>query len=152
MMSRLTLLALILPVAAVLTAPPCPAQSTAVTCAACHAEQTKKISQSIHQCLKCQECHGGAKEYSVAPDQLPIGATTAVTVSGRYFLPDAEPSVAGATVSNVVVVDEGTITMDVTVKPTQTAGPRTLVVNLFGTAGGPFTGVSGSCPACITLY
>ena len=90
---------------------------------------------------------------SVVPGTLPIGATTPVTVNGANFLAGATPSVTGAgiTLSNIVVVDENTITMDVTVDPGTTAGAQNVFVALYGTGAGPNTGSTAMCSSCISL-
>lgn len=88
---------------------------------------------------------------AVVPDHLPIGATTPVTVSGEYFLSGTVPSITGAQLSNILIVDENTITMDVTIAPTQTVGARTLYMNQFGTGPGALTGVAANCVNCVTF-
>lgn len=88
---------------------------------------------------------------AAVPDHLPIGATTPVTLHGEYFLPGTQPAINGASVSNIVIVDENTITMDVTVKASQAQGARTVYVNQFGTGPGPLSGVSASCENCVTF-
>lgn len=88
---------------------------------------------------------------SVVPDHLPIGATTSVTVTGSDFLAGAQP-LLGAWVSNVVIVDEHTLTMDVTVPAHMPAGARTLVVSLPGTGPGVLRGAVGKCQDCVTFF
>ncbi len=88
---------------------------------------------------------------SVVPDHLPIGATTSVTINGDYFLPGTSPLLPGAQLTNIVMVDENTITMDVTIDPAQTAGARSLVMKQLGTGAGDFTGVAVNCLNCVTF-
>lgn len=87
----------------------------------------------------------------VTPDHLPIGATTSVTITGKNFLPDSAPSLAGAQLGDIVVVDENTITMNITVPSNKPVGMRDFTVNIFGTNGGLLTGVSASCVNCVTF-
>lgn len=92
---------------------------------------------------------------SVVPADLPIGATTSVTISGSNFLPDTVPSIGDATVSNVVVVDENTITLDVTVPVTRAPGPGHVNAFLFASYGPPGQVMQGSaarCLNCVSFY
>lgn len=61
---------------------------------------------------------------SVIPGHLLIGATTAVTISGTNFLPGAIPDLGDVQTSNVVMVDENTITLDVTLPSDTPAGAQ----------------------------
>lgn len=88
---------------------------------------------------------------SVIPQNLAIGATTAVTITGSNFLPGAAPFVQDAQKSNVVIVNENTITMDVTIPASTSAGARHIGVNLFGTGPGLLTGSSQACLNCVTF-
>ena len=88
---------------------------------------------------------------TVSPVMLPIGATTPVTITGAYFLPGSTPKVADAAFSNLVIVDENTITMDVTVGSDETAGARDVYMMLYGTGPGSLTGVSALCGQCVTF-
>jgi Tol biopolymer transport system component len=88
---------------------------------------------------------------SVIPDHLPVGATTSVTVTGTNFLPGATPWLNGATLSNVEIVDESTITMVITISAGIPTGTYDLGVNLFGTGPGAFTGSSATCVNCVTF-
>lgn len=90
---------------------------------------------------------------SVTPEHLPIGATTSVTVSGTYFLPGANIGISGPgkSVTNKVVVDENTITMDVTIQPSAATGARSVTVSLPGTGPGTIRGVAGTCENCVTF-
>ena len=91
---------------------------------------------------------------SVVPNRLPIAATTSVTLTGTNFLPGAVPTIGGdyATLSNIVIVDENTITMDVTVAPGAVAGTEHAGVALYGTGAGPYTGSNALCFSCVTYY
>lgn len=91
---------------------------------------------------------------SVVPGVVPIGATTAVTINGSGFLAAAVPKVSGngVTLSNITIVDESTITMDVTVGSGALPGTRSVTVELGGTGAGPYTGSNALCDACVTLF
>ena len=88
---------------------------------------------------------------SMSPDMLPIGATTPVTITGSHFLGDTD-LVTGATVTNLVIVDENTITADFTIAPNESPGTRNLVVALPGTHPSQNTGATGNCSACFTVF
>lgn len=88
----------------------------------------------------------------MVPGMLPIGSTTAVTVTGSNFLTGATFSLQDATFSNLVIVDEQTMTMDVTVPAGTTAGARNPRVFLFGTGPGQGTGAAGICMGCATFF
>lgn len=88
---------------------------------------------------------------SVIPSHLPIGSTTSVTVTGTDFLNGARP-LLGAWIRNVVIVDENTITMDVTVPAYMPSGARTIMVSLNGTGPGALSGASGICHDCVTFF
>ncbi len=89
----------------------------------------------------------------VTPDFLPTGDTTSVTISGAYFLPGATVGIGGSgkSFSNVVIVNENTITADISVDSGATTGARSLVVALPGTGPGASRGVVGSCNGCLTI-
>lgn len=89
----------------------------------------------------------------VIPDHIPIDASTSITVTGTNFLPGSTVELTGSvtTVSNQVIVDENTITLDVTVDPSAMSGAHTLVVSQEGTGPGPLTGAAGFCEDCLTL-
>ena len=89
---------------------------------------------------------------SVVPNMLPIGATTSVTISGENFLPGARVYVGGGTSTNIVVVDENTITVDVTVQANASAGAKNVGISVFGTGAGIATGAAGFCLGCVTLF
>ncbi len=91
----------------------------------------------------------------IVPASLPIGATTPVTISGSNFLPDTVASIGDSVVSNVVVVDENTITLDVTVASTTAPGPGDVKVFLFAPYGPPGQVMQGSaarCLNCVRFY
>jgi hypothetical protein len=89
---------------------------------------------------------------SVIPNMLPIAATTSVTISGSNFLPSTNLALGGAQLSNLVVVDENTITVDVTVPAGTTTGSRHLVTMLYGTTLGNDTGSAAICTSCLTYF
>lgn len=89
---------------------------------------------------------------SVVPHMLPIGATTSITIHGANFLAGATPWLNGAQKDNIVVVDENTITLDVTVPAGKPAGARDIGVNLSGTGAGNNTGSTAVCEDCVTFF
>ena len=89
---------------------------------------------------------------SLVPDQLPIGATTSVTINGSGFLPGTSPWFNQGEMTNIVVIDENTITLDISVPANQTAGPYNIGVNIFGTGAGTATGTSLNCAGCVSLF
>lgn len=88
---------------------------------------------------------------SIIPDHLPIGATTSVTITGTNFLPGAVPKVNGAVVSNIVVIDENTVNVDVAVPADAPEGAQNLDITLPGTGPGLVAGSLGSCADCVIL-
>lgn len=90
---------------------------------------------------------------SITPDILPIGDTTSVTVTGTYFLSDADLIIGGTgkSISDVVIVDENTITANITVDPGASTGARGVAVSLPGTGPGSLRGVVGNCAGCLTF-
>jgi Tol biopolymer transport system component len=88
---------------------------------------------------------------SVVPDRLAIGATTSVTFTGTNFFPGAIPDLDDAQTSNVVIVDENTITVDVTVPAATLAGAQDVSVGLPGTGPGSQTGAIGTCADCASF-
>jgi len=88
---------------------------------------------------------------SITPSQLSIGATTSVVVTGSNFLVGAAPAVSGAQVSNVVIIDEETLSLDLTVPAHRLPGVSTMMVNLYGTGPGLFNGAAGICEDCVTF-
>jgi len=89
---------------------------------------------------------------SASPGNLPIGGTTSVTVNGKNFHPGVIPVFPGATVFNLVVVDENTITADVAVHAGQASGGKTLTVFLPGTGAGIGTGSTAVCVNCLAYF
>lgn len=91
---------------------------------------------------------------SVTPDMLPLDSTTPVTILGAGFVNGLTLGVSGSgkSISNVVVVDENTITADVTVNASAASGARSLSVGIPGTGPGQLTGVTVSCDNCITFF
>ncbi len=87
---------------------------------------------------------------TVVPDHLPRGAVTTVTVQGTGFLAGATPQMSGATLSNVQLLDDSTMTFDATLPGTVTAGANHLVIMVPGSGAGLFTGSSGLCSNCVT--
>lgn len=88
---------------------------------------------------------------SITPNLLPIGSTTAITITGTNFLDDAVVLLA-AQITGLVIVDENTITLDATVPITTPPGAGNLSVNLFGTGASLIAGSSALCTGCITFF
>lgn len=88
---------------------------------------------------------------SVIPNKLTIGTTVAVTVSGSNFLPGSTPQVNGASLTNIVIVNENTITANITVQANSLAGARDVSVSLPGTGPGASAGSVGTCTNCVTF-
>ncbi|MBK6512290.1 MAG: hypothetical protein IPG06_24490 [Haliea sp.] len=63
----------------------------------------------------------------------------------RQLLPGLNLLSQNAKLSNIVVVDENTITADVFVKPNTPTGAQDVFVFLFGTGAGVFSGATGVC-------
>ena len=90
---------------------------------------------------------------SVIPDNWPIGATTSVTFTGSNFLPGTTVGIQGLGVgNNVQVLNENTITFDVTVPVGEPSGARDVSVILLGTGPGQGNGVTHVCEDCATLF
>jgi hypothetical protein len=87
---------------------------------------------------------------SVTPDTLNINDTTSVEIKGTNFLSGAAPILDGAEFSNIVVVDENTITADVAVQAGASEGLQDLSVGLPGTGPGAMAGSIGACTDCVT--
>lgn len=89
---------------------------------------------------------------SIVPSMIPVGTTQSVTLTGKDFFPGTTPSIDGSNVSSVVIVNENTITMDVTVNAGSATGVRDVLVTLGGTGLGPFSGSAHQCTACVTFF
>ncbi|MCI0849102.1 MAG: hypothetical protein J4N86_11265, partial [Chloroflexi bacterium] len=96
---------------------------------------------------------GGVSVDSIAPNEMDAGETvTDVTIRGSGFVAGADVTLengSGPTpaVSNVVVVDANTITLDITAKsggPPRDRAWDVRVTNLDGT--------SGVCGGCLTVH
>lgn len=89
----------------------------------------------------------------MVPSELTAGTTTAVTVSGTNFLSGAvaELSDNDETVSNLVIVDENTISMDITISSGAAPGARQVNVLLPGTGPGIDRGNVGTCIGCASI-
>ncbi len=87
---------------------------------------------------------------SVTPEHLPRGASTSITVQGTGFMAGATPHLPGASLSNVLLVDEGTMTFDAHLPGTAAAGTKDLVILVPGSGAGLFTGSTGLCSNCVT--
>jgi len=92
------------------------------------------------------------KVTELTPNTLPKGATTSVTVTGEDFLPGTSMAIQGTTITNFVIVDENTITMDVAVDATASSGAFDVTVRLLGTGAGPYTGSASQCLACVIVF
>lgn len=88
---------------------------------------------------------------SVSPRYLDAGTTETVTISGTNFLAGTNPLVEYGSVDNVVIVDENTITADVTIESGAPAGKKQASVILNGTGPGALAGAIGVCDDCIVV-
>lgn len=95
---------------------------------------------------------------TVSPSVLSLGQATSVTVSGSGFNRFAthltytnRAGNDGLTFSNVVVVDDETITADVVVSGSAAVGDRTVWVEGVGTGPGSNTGALVNCGACLAV-
>lgn len=88
----------------------------------------------------------------ITPNMLPVGASTSVTVTGANFLAGTTPSINNTQISNIAIVDENTLTMDVTVASGTIPGNRHLLMMLPGSGPGLGKGSSGICVDCIQLF
>tara|TARA_R110002072_G_scaffold88590_1_gene199045 strand:- start:30 stop:1388 length:1359 start_codon:yes stop_codon:yes gene_type:complete len=91
---------------------------------------------------------------SIVPDQLTIGATTSITISGKNFLDDVVPlmlTVEGSAFSNLIIVDENTLTVDMFIPATASEGLQGVTVTLPGSGPGTMTGATGECTDCVSL-
>lgn len=91
---------------------------------------------------------------SIVPQMLPIAATTSITLTGRNFLPGTTVHINGewGTQSNMAILDENTITLDISVNPSAVSGTRDIVVQLPGTGPGPHAGSIFPCLDCLTIF
>jgi Tol biopolymer transport system component len=89
---------------------------------------------------------------TVSPQLLPVGSTTTVTITGRYFLDGAILNIEDADIENLVIVDENTIVADITVAEGEAPGVRDLVVSLIGTGPGPAAATITQCGDCVTFF
>ncbi|MEZ5245843.1 MAG: IPT/TIG domain-containing protein [Acidimicrobiales bacterium] len=96
---------------------------------------------------------------SISPSTISLGASQPVTITGSGFNRNADISiythlgnVDGITFSNVVVVDQTTITADVesTVGVTP-VGPKNLWVEAAGGGPGQTSGALANCDTCLTV-
>ncbi len=88
---------------------------------------------------------------SIVPSTLQVGATTPVTITGTNFMPGSLPRVAGGELGDPVIVDENTITVNVTVPAGTPIGSKDVTVDLPGTGPGLHAGAAGRCIDCVTL-
>ena len=91
---------------------------------------------------------------SITPDLIPINATTQVSISGEGFVHNCEPFISGdgMSISNIQVVSESLITMDVTILQDAQPGPRHLNLATWGTGPGPLSGILTSCLNCLAFF
>jgi len=87
---------------------------------------------------------------SVAPNVVQAGTTNSITISGTNFLPDVVPDIVNAQLDNVLVVDENTITAELTVPIGATPGVTVVTVTLPGTGPGSHANSRGDCSDCLT--
>jgi Tol biopolymer transport system component len=87
----------------------------------------------------------------IVPDNLAVADTTSISITGAGFLSGAIPYIEGTQISNIVIVDENTITADVTVAAGTPVGMQDVSVILLGTGPGPMAGSVGTCTDCVAF-
>ncbi|GAB5452491.1 MAG: hypothetical protein Hals2KO_28190 [Halioglobus sp.] len=94
----------------------------------------------------------GVSVTSVNPTVLPVGATTSITLTGENFFPGFIMDLSGNddTVANVVIVDENTVTADVTIAAGADSGPRHVTAVVAGTGAGLDKGSLDLCIDCVS--
>lgn len=90
---------------------------------------------------------------SVAPNAAARGTAVGVTIHGQGFRTGDQVAVAdgGVTVTNVVVVDDTTITATFTVAPAAATGTRRVGVSRIPGGWYPGLAAAGSCNGCFTI-
>jgi len=88
--------------------------------------------------------------HGIDPSVLPVGTTTSVTITGENFFAGTTVDISGndETTANLVVVDENTITVDITPGPGAATGERNVSVLVPGTGPGTGKGNLGLCAGC----
>lgn len=88
--------------------------------------------------------------HGIDPSVLPVGTTTSVTITGDNFFAGTTVDISGndETTANLVVVDENTITVDITPAPGAATGERNVSVLVPGTGPGTGKGNLGLCAGC----
>lgn len=98
---------------------------------------------------------------SIEPDILPIGETTSITISGADFVPGTNIRfetlplpllLSDISISNLVRINENTMTIDLFVAPGASPGARSVMAIVPGDGPGPNSGSSDLCEDCITLF
>lgn len=90
---------------------------------------------------------------SISHGFLHRGDTTSVTITGSYFMPGSVPVIDHTTISNVVIVDENTITADVTVDDVVVYDTYDVSVYLYASGPAASRGSSaGVCSDCVSLF
>jgi len=88
----------------------------------------------------------------VAPASAPRGVTRAVTITGRGFrFGDVVNAGSDVTVTNVIVVNDTTITAKLTPAPGAAIGARNVVVAGPGSGPGWLAGSTGLCAGCLSV-
>lgn len=89
------------------------------------------------------------------PSSLTRGTTTTVTLTGTGFVDTPVVLVTGSggqvTTSNVAVVSETRVDVDVTVAVGAAIGGHNIILQLPGTGPGLNTGAAASCEGCLTI-
>jgi hypothetical protein len=75
-----------------------------------------------------------------------------VTITGKNFLTGAVTAISNTELTNIVVVNETTITAKAYVQANAPAGVQDVRVSLPGTGAGPTAGSMGTCAKCVTLF
>jgi Tol biopolymer transport system component len=87
----------------------------------------------------------------VSPTTVVRGSVATLTVTGRNFLAGARARLGDTDASNVVVNNEQSVTVTVTLPLNAPTGKTDLFVMNLGTGLGPDGGTVGKCAQCITV-
>ncbi len=87
---------------------------------------------------------------TATPATVAPGTTTSITIEGEYLLPSSHVAITGTGVSvgSVTWISDQELAVSITVAPDAATGPRSVLVSIPGTGGGP--GAVGAC-SCLTI-
>lgn len=90
---------------------------------------------------------------SISPTSVSPGSSVTLTVTGTGFLPGSKARIAegGVTVGSVTVNSETELEVAISVDPSASSGPRTLVVWTDGTGPGPDAVTHAVCWDCLAV-